>query len=401
MNKVRKLLAVIRQQWPLELSASIFLAVAALLLFVNLRTLVGGYSADELQVESITNSFPSIIENLVYWPYYLLVWLARLVVDDAVLAARMVSAGLGFIASLHIFLIIRRWFSIELAIVGATLFVAGSWLLQIARSGTPEILGITVILTLFSCVLWLINRPSKLLPSVVVFAATLAGLFVPYLPVLMIGGFILAITKERSLLKIVPTWLWIILISLVVGVAVVVGFGFFENYSATASLFAIPSSLPSFADILANFRSTLAAIFWFAPANPGKWLGNLPLLDIFGVVMVTLGVYHHERNFGNRRSIILFGSTGILLILVSLNGGIDSVGFSLLMPLIALFVISGIQEFLGLWRDVFPRNPIAKALAVFVISILVSVSSYYQLNRYYIAWANSPETRAVYSANIE
>ncbi|MCA9349019.1 hypothetical protein KC878_02615, partial [Candidatus Saccharibacteria bacterium] len=153
---MKKFVKFVRTHWPLELSVSLFLAVSLLLLFVQLRTLVGGYSQEERLVEVATNSFPNLLDNILYWPYYLLVYALRFVVTDGILAARIISASLAFLATFNILLIINRWFSTELAIVGATVFVSCSWLLQIGRVGTPQIMGIAVLLSIFTGMLWLI-----------------------------------------------------------------------------------------------------------------------------------------------------------------------------------------------------------------------------------------------------
>ncbi|MCB9821497.1 hypothetical protein H6798_03085 [Candidatus Nomurabacteria bacterium] len=401
MNRVKKFVKFVRTHWPLELSVSLFLAVSLLLLFVQLRTLVGGYSQEERLVEVATNSFPNLLDNILYWPYYLLVYALRFVVTDGILAARIISASLAFLATFNILLIINRWFSTELAIVGATVFVSCSWLLQIGRVGTPQIMGIAVLLSIFTGMLWLIYRPKKILPSIFTGVALVFGMFVPFIPLLILAGLLLAVFKERNLLKVVPIWLWALIGIGIISIILLYVFGGLKNYGQTSKILGIPDDLPNLHTLLVNLRSSLAAIFWYAPANPAQWVGNLPLLDIFGVVMVTLGVYHHERTSSDRRSLILFGSTLIILLMTALSGGINSPGFSLLLPLVALFIISGLYEFLNLWRKVFPVNPIAKILSVMVVAILVSVSSYYQLSRYFIAWSNSPQTRDIYSVNIK
>ena len=400
MKRLKKLWQTIKREWPLELSATIFLVVAFALLTTKLRTLLGGYSQTEIDAAQITASFPSVIEHTAYWPYYAAVYVARFLVDDAVLAARLVSVALGFIAVVSLFMIIRRWFNTQVAIVGSAVFVSGSWFLQLARTGTPEILGIAVVTLLCASVLWLINRPKKLIPAIAVFLTTLSAWFVPFLPWLLVAGLVLATLRERALLKIVPLWAWILLGVSVLSVITTLVLGFSNDSDQIALIFGIPTDMPSFGDILSSLRGSLAALFWYAPTNPERWLANLPLLDIFGVVMVTLGVYHHERSFGDRRSLVLFGSIGIIALFLALNGGINSPGFSLLLPLTGLLLISGIHEFLGQWSKVFPRNPLARLLAVSAITVLVTMSAFYQLNRYFVAWPGAPETKQIYSANL-
>lgn len=398
--RIKKLWDTIKREWPLELSATIFLGVAFLLLTYDLRGLVGGYSASELKVADITSSLPSLVENVVYYPYYAMVYLVRFVVSDGVYAARLTSAALGFVSVLSIFLLITRWFNSRVAIVGAAVFVSGSWFLQLARTGTPDILGIAALTTLWASSLWLINRPRKILPATITMFTLVLAWFVPFMPWLLIAVLTLAAFRERELLKIIPLWLWIVIGFIGAGILAGLAYSLINNTSDALMIFGVPDKVPTITEVLSSFKNTIASVFWAAPSNPERWLSTLPLLDIFGVVMVTLGVYHHERNFGNRRGLILFGSIGIVVFLLAFNGGIASPAFSLLLPLFALLIISGLYEFLSLWSSVFPRNPFAYLLAVSVLSVMVTMSSYYQLTRFFVAWPGAPETKQVYSDKI-
>ncbi|MEM6997395.1 MAG: hypothetical protein AAF413_00630 [Patescibacteria group bacterium] len=396
--KLSKLWGVVKREWPLEVSVSIFLAVCLFLLLYRLNGLLPGQSPAEATTIAITDTLPGLFSDILFWPYYMLVYVMRTVISDPVLAARLVSAGLGFTATFSLFLMIRRWFSSNVAIVGTTIFIANSWFLQTARSGEPDILIPATLISIWAVALWLINRPKKLLPGVVLALLLLSAVFLPVLPMLVILIGLVGLLRWKSLPKMLKkNQLYIFITTIIVLVSFVI-VGLVQNYDQTAAILGIPGSVPTPGDLLNGFVDTLAAIFWRAPLNPAKWLGDLPLLDIFGVVMFTLGVYHHERNFGGRRSLILFGTLFLTLILLILNGGVEYAGFAAMMPIIAIFIISGAQEFLQIWNKVFPRNPLTHILAALVLAILVTTSSLYQLNRYYVAWPGSPETAEAFDS---
>ena len=68
----------------------------------------------------------------------------------------------------------------------------------------------------------------------------------------------------------------------------------------------------------------------------------------------------------------------------------------ILLPIIYAFAIAGLIELMKRWFSYFPRNPLARNFGVAMLVIAISLTSFYQMERYYVAWAQSPETRAVY-----
>ena len=68
----------------------------------------------------------------------------------------------------------------------------------------------------------------------------------------------------------------------------------------------------------------------------------------------------------------------------------------LMVPFLYLLIAEGMTLVLREWREVFPRNPIARFIGTILVSIAVLTTGLYHMNRYYIAWHNFPETRAIY-----
>lgn len=395
-GRLAKLLAFIRREWPLEISVTLFLAVVLLLLGYQLNSLLPGQSPAEQQTTIITSSLPDIMGNILFWPYYATVYAARQLIDDPVLASRLVSASFGFLTTFSLFVMIKRWFSTNVAIVGTTIFIANSWFLQTARTGAPDILIPAVLISLWASSLWLINRPKKLLPGVVTSILIVCSVFVPVIPLLTLLVAAVAALRFRGLFKMLKKRQLAILASAALTLLLILISGLFNNPDQTKVILGIPTAFTGISMFYSGFIDTLAAIFWLAPSNPSKWLSTLPLLDIFGVVMFTLGVYHHERNFGGRRSFILFGTLFTILLVLVMNSGVNYAGFSAMLPIVAIFIISGVQEFTNIWTKVFPRNPLTRILSALVLSVLITTSSLYQLNRYFIAWPQAPETNSAF-----
>ena len=128
---------------------------------------------------------------------------------------------------------------------------------------------------------------------------------------------------------------------------------------------------------------------------PELHLGRLPMLDIFSAAMFALGIYYFAVRIKTRRSIILFSSMVLLFILVPLSP-LYQLSATILMSFVFLCVISGIVELLNQWFAYFPRNPWARNFGVAMIVVAIGFASFYHLERYFIAWPNTPETKSVY-----
>jgi hypothetical protein len=141
------------------------------------------------------------------------------------------------------------------------------------------------------------------------------------------------------------------------------------------------------------------APFFRSPLLPELHLGRLPLLDIFSTTMFLLGIYYYAVRFTNRRSLILFSSFVLLLLVIPLSP-IYILSATILMPLIYICIISGIVELLKQWFSYFPRNPLARSLGVALVVIAIGFTSFYHLERYFIAWPNTPDTKNVYVVQL-
>jgi hypothetical protein len=119
------------------------------------------------------------------------------------------------------------------------------------------------------------------------------------------------------------------------------------------------------------------------------------MLDIFTTAMFVLGLYYFVKRLPKRRSLIILGCTLLLLLFVPLA---DNYQFSaaVLIPLVFIFIVAGIVELLNRWFSYFPRNPWARNFGVVLVVVAIGFSSLYHLQKYFIAWPNASDTKAVY-----
>jgi hypothetical protein len=133
------------------------------------------------------------------------------------------------------------------------------------------------------------------------------------------------------------------------------------------------------------------------PNEPAIWLGHIPLLDIFDVFMAILGVYSFSFFLRLDRSKTIFASIILGMVLISLGG---TVGIQLLLPPLFLLVAAGLAFMLEQWFRIFPRNPFAQSLATVIICLSVVAVGWYNVQSYFIAWPQTPATKAVYDKQM-
>ncbi len=109
---------------------------------------------------------------------------------------------------------------------------------------------------------------------------------------------------------------------------------------------------------------------------------NLPLLNIFILIMLVLGLSYLILNFKNsnrsRTFLILFV---ISLIITTFN---LIAGLIVLASIAYYIAITGIVYFLQTWLKHFPYNTLAKILAYSLIIVLISFSTIYSFREFFV-----------------
>ena len=359
--------------------------------------LLAGHSPEEQTVLDITANFPNILENFIYWPYYLLVYLLRFLADDGILVIRMLNGIFMLIASGSLLFLLRKLnLSLRLSLLVASLFVCNSWILQLARLGTPHIQILTSIL-LFLVLMSLFrsgirNRWIKI--------GLLAVAFWNWFNPLMVWGLGFIAAKLYCNRKSLKRYFGIKFIASLIVLAAILFILLIASWNTNLdNLFlslGLPDQLPNINNVLNNFWQSLKAIVWQAPHYPQWWLAQLPVLGVFTASMLPFGAYTllTKKILLPYKALML--CFGILLIFLSLNQGIQTQGSILFLLFIILLTALGINQFNNHWRQYFPFNPLARYIGITILSALICLSLFYQLQRYYIAWSHNPQTREIY-----
>jgi hypothetical protein len=281
------------------------------------------------------------------------------------------------------------------ALLGTLLLASSSWFLHSARFGTPHIAqALSVSLILFWAWLQRTNHPR------IAFAlSSLAVVSLLYIPGMIWFVAVAALWRGKQLrleLRKQPAS-WLILCA-AVGLILMAPllYSLIDTPSRIFEILgvSVTQNITSIAKEALQIPQFLAVR---GPTDAMITVGRLPLLDMFTALMVVVGAYATLKTWRLDRNMVTIGlvCVGIILTLAS--------GSALMVPLlipIYLLATAGVAYMLEDWLSVFPRNPLARAVATTLMSVAVLTVAFYHVSNYFIAWPNAPETRATFSKRL-
>ena len=370
--------------------------IAYLLYFQRLGSLLPGFSSPELNSYAAARDWHTIVNNPVNAPYKLVVWLFTAVLHHGILADRAVAAVIGVIAALLFFVIARAWCTYRVAFFATLMFATSAGLLHFARFGTGQILQMSILALLAVGILYRQQRDHR-----VIIGYLLLALFVLlwYIP----GMF------WFEILALIPLWATISgqirrannfhltgMLALCLLLLIPLVLASIKHPAVLLQLSGLPQDLGSLAHVGGNLLKLVLAMTVRSNSTALFWVGHAPLLNAIEVIAGLFGVYYVYREASGRTT-FLFGAAAIGLLLASLGG---SVTFACLVPIAYLFIALGLDQLLGRWMTVFPRNPVARLAGVSVVLVMLIFSVLYQVRTYYIAWPHAPATRTIFDHRL-
>jgi hypothetical protein len=370
--------------------------LAYLLYFHQLGTLLPGYSKAEVASYAASSDWHLIVKDPINAPYKVLVWFGTAVVHKGILVTRIVAACYGILAVLAFYLITRLRYRFWMAFAGTVMFATSAGFLHAARLGTGLVLQLAI-LAFVLCILWYRARPS-LRVLIGYLAAILFALlwYVPGMIWLELFGLLLLHGSVRRQLRAhrpqhIVAW-GLLFLTFIAPLLWAIS----QTPRVALSVLGFPQSLQLLSHVPRNLLDTILAIGIRSDASQLLWVDHVPLLNAIELALAIIGVYTYiylARKNHSSNSIFLIGATILMTLLASLGGGVT---FICLVPLLYLFVISGFNNLIGQWLVVFPRNPIARATGVLIVTIMLFFSVLYQVRSYFVAWPHNPATRQAF-----
>lgn len=382
--------------WPI-LAAILVLTAIGALLGLELFGLTGhrlslAEKVYHLHVINNDLGLKAILRNPVNLPFSLGIYLLEKLHLKDPLILRGLSALFGAVSIYSFYLILKSWHTRRIAILGTVLFATSAWTLHTSRLATPEVLLMTPTI-LIMCATWLEVSLKRRWILVLCLVSSLLLIYVPGMVIFVIAG--IAWQTKRIYHELRQTSLWFVVPWLLLGLLLLLPLVWTATRAPhnLLTLTGLPDRLPTIKQFGLNFLDIPVQLLARGPKEPSHWLGRIPILDIFSIVMAAIGTYAYAFRYALDRTKLIVGIFMVGSLLVALGGGVT---ISFLIPFVYILVAGGVALMLQQWSTVFPRNPFAKTLATTLMSIVIALVAFYHINHYFIAWPNAPETRAAF-----
>lgn len=370
-----------------------------LLLWFRLGSLTYGQAATiEVESRAAAASWHAILDNPLNAPYSVVQRLVMATGHDGVTSMRLVSTVWAVLAMLLFYIVARGWHSMRVAGLATWLFISSAWFLHTARLATPEILWFVGILGLV--VLFSPNKDGRhnrlALPSI------LLGLsLILYIPG-MVWLVALSVILRRK--NIAEAWEassgWFVRTMSIIGsglLLIPLMYAFYRNIHLIKTWAGLGESFEAPIIMIKQFLSVPKQLILSGPLDPVQWLGRLPILSVFEIVMFVVGAYFYLTHLKAARAKFIIILSLLAWVVIGVGG---VVSLSLIVPVVYLIVTTGIAYMLHEWFKVFPNNPLARWIGIVVIAIAILLTSIYQTRSYFIAWRYSPETIQAFSEKL-
>lgn len=393
MKKVwNTILAMSRPTLALLVAASL---VSGLMVY-KLATLLPGISTSELSTYTDSGSLAVIFENAINGPYKLLVYVLTSF-SDSVFALRLSGAIVGILSVGIFYLFVSRLMTPLVAVASTLMFATTSSLLHASRLASPEMMLLTLLIIIAAGFYLRFNNRNSL---VWLLSAAVIGLslYVPGMIIFVVLAVAFQFRRiKKSFEELKP--LTIILISLILSIVLApLIISLIRSPDNLRSLFGLPSDLPSVAEFGKNIYRSLASIFVISQPNPVTHIGRQPILDIFTTVLVLYGFVTLSKQSKLDRFWLIIGLFIVTILWVSLTQNLANL--IVLVPFLYILAGIGLQRLINQWVGVFPRNPIAKIIGYGLVVVTVGLTINLHIQRYFIAWPNTEETKATFSLQL-
>ncbi|HEY8999126.1 MAG TPA: hypothetical protein VIM53_02305 [Candidatus Saccharimonadales bacterium] len=385
----QKVQQFLRGKWrPIAIYGALFGAIGVLQ-FALLGSLLSGFSSSEVTAWHAASSLHAIWNNPLNAPFNLLAYIFGKVAPHSLFAVRLAAATLGLLTSILFWALLRMWYGVRTAVLGAALFSSSSWFLHTARMGTAGVLWFGLF-GLATAAVWVrrSHRPTAWLLCVAIAAALL---YVPGMVWLVALG---VVWQIRAFGVLAWQRKWVSAAALFIGAASIapLAWALIRSPHLIKIWLGWPKAWPGAVTALKNIGSVPAHILFRGPGLPQHWLGHLPMLDAFSLIMLLIGVYVTFKR--SRRLAIGFG---LLFVPAFILVGLGTASLSVLAPFTYVLAASGVHEVSRRWLTVFPRNPIARNLGLGLLVAVIGLACAYNIRAYFIAWPQASATETVFT----
>jgi len=387
------------KHWRGILTSVVVGAITIIILGIGFK-LIGGQSYLETQTLKQFSSFPAPWYRGVNALYLVPAFVLGKIMHSQLLGARLTSIILCAVAIFCMFALIKSWLNTRIAIVALLLFTTSSWLLAYGRLASPLILLVIMPLLLTLSISRFYKHRSRKFLNFIFFAVTLAmSVYVPYM--FWVAGVVMLVLllKERKKLFLLKGWQVNVSALVFILILVPLFYSFLYHPGQVKELLGWPAIWPTLSQYGANLGHFVLMIFFQSQPLPALFLGRLAMLDFFSAAMFILGIYYLVNRLPNRRALMVLGSLLIIVLVLPLNNLYVQYS-ALIMPFVYITIAFGFLELIDQWVAYFPRNPLVKNVGIILVVLSIGLISFYHLQRFYVAWPNSPDVKKAYMVKL-
>jgi len=372
------------------------IVLAGLLLFAGLYV-PGGLTHGEMSsvaLSAATKATHLVDGTIVNLPYYLLQHLSLLLLGVTMTSIKLPSLFLALLAAIGMFLLLRQWFSRNVAALAAAITITSGQYLIVAQSGTPSIVYIFFSVWLLLTATMITRAKTHLfLWKAAFFILAALSLYTPLSIYALIAVGVIGvihphtryILKHLSKLKLLAA----ILLSLIIISPLILELVAHPRIGLT--LLGIPESVPN---IWSNALQLFSQYFGFM--QPSSSVFMTPIFSLGAMLLIALGFVDMFRSKYTARSYTIMAWLLFLLPVILINPQYTTVMFVPLLLLLAM----GLQALIFYWYHLFPRNPYARIAGLIPLVVLVGGLVLSGVERYTYGYHYSPDTAVYFSHDL-
>lgn len=316
--------------------------------------------------------------------------------NNSLESARLVSLIFSLLSSVLFYVLIRKWLSTRMAIIGTIIFSTNSLIISGAHQAISLSLSILLIIAMMTLSVGFIRTKKRVFSSLLsLFIVLGISAYIPFLFLISISLIIFLIINYRNKIKKIRVWQALLSLFLYLAIISPLLISIVSAPGQIKELIGISGELITVQNYINNLLSIILSINIYSPVFPEIYLGNLPILDVFTSAIFLLGSIYFANRIKYKKNILAVLIFIIILFSIALSNTYQ-LYLMLLIPLVYLLSTIGVLEIIKKWFEYFPRNPLARSAGIILISVSVGLVSFYQINRYHVAWANSPQTKSAY-----
>lgn len=373
-----------------------FLAVTAIILLLLYGNSIPpglGPSEQQSVVASHAVTFDKLPTDIVDLPYHALQKLSLDWLGVTPLGVRLPSLIFGALTALCMAIVLRRWFTTNVAILATVIIITSSWFLGTARLGSTAVMIPFWTSVLLLCATYVTQQTKNWKWWRVAFGFTAAlSLYTPFMAYLFVAAALASVAQPhlRYLLResnhinlFIGGFFFVLLL-------VPLGWGVYQDPDIARQLLAVPTVLPDPLQFLRDLLHAASALL--NPFNSSTGELVLPAMSVVSVALLLMGGARLLRDFHSVRAHVLLIWAAILLPVIGLNPN------SLAVTMIPAFLVItiGLNQIIRYWYRLFPRNPYARLFALLPLTVLILSMVQVNYQRYMFSMAYSAQAGATF-----